>query len=63
MAVAVRETRREFIQSGIAAGMSRKEIVDRANALGLTPKAVVDVNPGVNPNSLPVNSFVQLPSW
>jgi hypothetical protein len=40
MAAAVRQTRQEFIESGIAAGFSRKEITDRANALGLTPKLI-----------------------
>jgi hypothetical protein len=40
MARAVAATRREFIESGIAAGFSRKEITRRANALGLTPKLV-----------------------
>ena len=40
MARAVAETRREFIRSGIAAGVNRREIVRRANAMGLTPKMV-----------------------
>lgn len=38
LAVAVKQTRQEFIASGIAAGYSRKEIEARANALRLTPK-------------------------
>lgn len=40
MATAVRQTRSEFIASGIAAGFSRKEITKRANEMGLTPKMV-----------------------
>lgn len=40
MAKAVAATRREFIESGVAAGFSRKEITKRADALGLTPTMV-----------------------
>lgn len=43
MANAVAATRREFIQSGIAAGFSRKEITKRAREMGLTPKMVKTV--------------------
>ena len=34
-----------------------------ASGLGLTRKEVVDANPGIDPTRLPVNSFVQLPTW
>lgn len=40
MAAAVAQTRREFIEAGIAAGISRKAITRRADAMGLTPKLV-----------------------
>jgi hypothetical protein len=34
-----------------------------ADGLSLTRKEVVDANPGLNPNAVAVNSFVQLPPW
>jgi hypothetical protein len=43
MAHAVAQTRREFIEAGMAAGFSRREIVKRANAMGLTPRMVKTV--------------------
>lgn len=40
MARAVASTRREFIESAVAAGLDREAVIKRANALGLTPKLV-----------------------
>lgn len=40
MAKAVASTRREFIESAVAAGLDRDAVIERANAMGLTPKLV-----------------------
>lgn len=43
MALAVRQTRREFIESGVAAGFDADQMRRRADALGLTPELVKTV--------------------